>query len=182
MTLGVEKRTLIIVIIFGISTVFIIGAIIFPTVQAIREAEKQTRAVRLFFEERFEKATHLRISAKRIKEISDATDHYAEHLVQHGGELKAATALELIAAKVGVTQKIVSSNVDSLTANDHLLRLSLSLKGTYEQTMAYINEVEHSLYFFSVQNLSISPNTENANNLTDSHMVNMTLDLNLYVN
>ncbi len=176
--LSIEKRVILFVVFLGFITSLIIIGVIIPTIQAIQETKDQTYALRLFLEKRYERASHLKASAKKITEIKTATEHFPEHIFKHGDELRLITMLENTATDAGVDQKITASNMDNLGPFDHELHLTLTITGTYTRVLSYLINLEKGLYFFNVQRLTMTPRTEAT---APANLVNLQLDLNLYV-
>ena len=181
MKLTIEKRTLLIIGGFAIITLIIIGAIIYPAIQAIKKANDDTYALRVFLEKKQQRTTRLRSSLKKMREIKLAAIHYPEHIFVHGDELRLITALEMIATQRNISQKIVHSNLDTVT-NGKNLTLSLIVSGDYPNIVSYLSEIESLAYFLTIKQLQFTQPVNPTNQNSPDSLTTMNLELTLYVN
>lgn len=173
-----EKRILLTIITFTFLSLGIAGGIIYPTFRYIKELDRDTYNLRLTLERKNELATSYRFASKQIEKLRMTMPAFSEHLFSSGNELELITTLETLASTHSVAQRINSSNLDNIT-NQKIL-ISLSVSGTYEKVLSYLNDLEHLPYFVSVNHLNITPFVDRAN-LTTANNMNLNLDLSLYV-
>lgn len=176
MRLNTEKKTLLILTIFGLVTFGITAGIIYPTVYQIKTLNKETEDLRQYLEKKFESTQSLRTSKQKIDEMRLASSEYENYLFYRGNELKLITELEALATNNNLTQKINSSDLDKPVGN--AIHFSLTLSGDYKNSLNYLNALEKSNYFFIIKNIQItsafSPQNSNPNAIT------MNLDILLY--
>ncbi|MFA5770922.1 MAG: hypothetical protein WC894_05515 [Patescibacteria group bacterium] len=177
LNLNTEKKTIIIVIFFSIITLAIIFGIIFPTIQYIKNLEKETTGLREYLENKYENTRAIRTSKKKIEEIESIVTKYPDYLFYHGDELKLITSLENLANNNHVIQRIDNSNLDKL---GDTLNLSLTLNGDYQNIIKYLSSLEKENYYFIITNLQLSSAFNQQNNNLNATIMN--LDLILYVN
>jgi Tfp pilus assembly protein PilO len=173
-----EKRIAITIGLFVLLAGIIVGAVIVPTVLQIRQIDKDTYNLRLSLERKNEQATNYRLALKQIEKLKKEMPPFDNYLFNKGEELKLITSLESLAVKHNVSQRINSSNLDNIT--NQKVQVSLSLSGTYINSLSYLDEIEHLPYFINLTRFSLSPYVDRTNpNQTDN--VVMSLDFNLYV-
>lgn len=178
---GLQKHTLILIIIFPLLSVAISGLVIYPTVSAIIKAEHETYQLRVYLEKKHEQALRSRLSLKKVGLIKSTAARYSRYLFTHGEELAFITLLENTAAQNGVEQKITNSNLDQITNQQLTLRLDLT--GPYHKILNYLVDLEKLDYFLSVRQLRLTPaaNQQNKNNNDTNPQVILSLDIALYV-
>ena len=172
----VENRTIAMLTLFSVIIITVVLAVIWPTISYIKRIRQDTYELRAYLERKYESVANLKRSAKKIDELNDETLYFGQYLFRRGDELKLITALENLAVKNKVTQKIESSNLDKITGSR--LTLTLALSGPYTQVLNYINQLEKINYFVIIEGLQLSP----ASTLTGpTNSVNARLNLSLYV-
>lgn len=173
-----EKRILFTILGFVILALVIAGGVIYPTYRYIRQLDKDTYDLRLSLEKKNEQATNYRFAIKQIDKLKLSMPSFEDHLFNSGNELKLITTLESLASSHGISQKINSSNLDNIT-NQKIL-ISLSITGTYEKALSYLNDLEHLPYFINVNHLSLTPLIDRYS-LSATNNVTLNLDISLYV-
>ncbi len=176
MKMSLEKKIISLVAGFALLSLVLIFGIIWPTITRIRELERETYNLRVYLEKRYQKTINLRSSLKKIEQIKSETRIFPEHLFRAGEELKLITALEGIAAKNMVTQRIISSNVDKIT--NQRLNISLGISGAYHNVLRYLTDLENMNYFITVQLVQLSAAIEPT---THAEATSMNLDVSIYV-
>lgn len=180
MRLNIEKQTIVIVSVFsGIILLIVVGVII-PTTQYIKRLNDETTTLKNYLEKKYETTAHLRSSVKQIEEIKLAVTEYPQYLFKPGDELILITALENIANKNKVTQKIESSNLDQKASD--LIKVSLSVNGKYENTLKYLSDLEKSNYFINIEKIQLTNAGTKPGESTSSTPTNLYLNFSLYVN
>ncbi|MFA6548114.1 MAG: hypothetical protein WCT11_04205 [Candidatus Magasanikbacteria bacterium] len=177
MKLNTEKKTLIILAFFSITTLIVIFGVIFPTIRYIKNLEQETNVLREYLEKKYENTKAIRTSKKKIEEIESIVAKYPDYLFYHGDELKLITSLENLANNNHVTQKLVNSNLDKL---GETVNLSLTIDGDYQNIIKYLSALEKESFYFTITNLQISSAFNQQNN--NLNATTMNLDLILYVN
>ena len=172
-----EKRILFSIGFFVVLVGLIVGLVIVPTVQQIRQIDRDTYKLRLTLERKNEQVTSYRLAVKQIERLKKEMPPFNDYLFMSGEELKLITTLESLASKHNLTQKIVNSSLDNIT--NQRVQMSLSLNGQYIHSLAYLDELEHLPYFINVSHVGITPYTDRNN--TSTNNVIMNVDFNLYV-
>ncbi len=180
MRLNIEKQTTVTVGIFaGIILLIVLGVII-PTARYITRLNNETTDLKDYLERKYENTTHLRSSIKQIEEIKQVVNEYPQYFFKHGDELSLITALENIATKNKVAQKIENSNLDQKATD--LVRVSLSVNGRYENTLKYLSDLEKLNYFINVEKLQLTSAGLKPGENASSTPTNLYLGFSLYVN
>lgn len=180
MKLTLEKRTLLMIIIFALLTIAVIAGVIIPTVRSIQKAVTETQELRVYLEKRYERITNLRTSIKKINGIRAQVSTFPNHLFSRGQELELITTLEEMAANNNVTQKISKSNLDRLT--DNRVTLSLNVTGSYARVLRFLTDLETLPYFLNITKLQLSYTATRLSQVGDEPPISLNLDLSLYVN
>jgi len=178
MKINHEKKVIIIVVIISLATLAVIFGIIWPTINYIKNLERDTTSLRSYLEKKYEHTKNIRTSKQQIEEIGTTVNQYSDYLFFHGDELRLITLLENLAAKNKVTQKIDNSNLDKITGDT--VNISITLTGDYTNILEYLYSLEKENYFLNVEHLQISSAYSPQNNNSDATIMN--LDLTLYVN
>ncbi len=178
MKFNIERKTILILIIFFTGTLLVLFGIMFPTISYISNVNKETIQLREYLEKRYEYTQAIRSSKKMIAEMSSVVTKYQNYLFFKGDELRLITILENLAATNNITQKIDSSNLDSIQGDS--VNISLSLNGDYENIIKYLAALEKKEYFININMLRISSAYTIQNNNPKATIMN--LDLTLYAN
>lgn len=173
-----EKRILLTIIGFVLVCFAIGGGVIYPTYRYIKQIDSDTYNLRVTLERKNEQATNYRFALRQIEKIKKEMPDFTNNIFYSGDELKLITTLETLAADQGVSQRIISSNLDSIT-NQRIL-ISLGISGTYKKVITYLDKLEHLPYFITPTRVTINPITDRANP-DSADNVNMNLDISLYV-
>lgn len=180
MHLNIEKQTIITVGIFSGVILLVILGIILPTAQYITRLNNETSTLKDYLERKYETTAHLRSSIKQIEEIKLAVNEYPKYLFKPGDELALITTLENLASKNKVTQKIENSNLDQKASD--LIKVSLSINGTYENTLQYLSDLEKINYFTNIEKIQLTSAGVKPGENASSTPTNMYLNFSLYVN
>lgn len=180
MRLNIEKQTTVTVGIFaGIILLIVLGVIV-PTAQYITRLNNETTTLKDYLERKYETTTHLRSSIKQIEEVKQVVSEYPQYFFRPGDELALITALENIATKNKVIQKIENSNLDQKSAG--LVRVSLSVNGQYGKTLSYLSDLEKLNYFINIERLQLTSAGLKPGESASSTPTNLYLGFSLYVN
>lgn len=176
MQLKQDQKLLIMIGVFGTFALLIVGGVILPTVSYIKQADRDTYNLRVYLEKKYNRSISAHESVKQIEKIKADVASFDNHIYRGGNELKLITLLEDLALHASVTQKIISTNLDQVI--DQHVTISLGITGTYQNTLAYLANLEKTPYFIAVNHLSLSPITDRME--PSKNMVNLTIDLSLY--
>lgn len=176
MQLKQDQKLLIFIGVFTTFAVLIFACVIIPTVSYIKQADQDTNNLRDYLEKKYDRSVNAHESIKQIEKIKIDVASFDDYIYRNGNELKLVTLLEDLALHASVTQKIVSSNLDQVT--DQHVTVSLSLTGTYQNTITYLANLEKAPYFITINHLSLSPITDRTD--PTKSLVNLNLDLSLY--
>lgn len=178
MRLTLERKIILVTALFGLGSLCIIGLVIIPTIHNIKQLDQETYELRLSLERRYQNNINIRSMLAQVDQTKQAVALFSDHLLRPGHELDLITLLETLATKSGVTQRVVDSNLDS----DHSKQIvmSLSIVGPYANVLSYLDGLEHSPYFITIDHLYLAP-TITPDDQAGAGMVTLNLDVNLYV-
>ena len=178
MRLSLEKKIIVLLAAFSALIAVIILAVIAPTIRQIKDLRRDTYALRTYLEKKLQRSARFHATLRKTAEIKKQAENFSRYLFHRGDELALITTLETLAAKNGVTQKIESSNLDSVSNN--LITLSISTTGGFRNTLTYLTSIERIQYFINLQRLQLTPIFSRASpDQLDG--VNGRFDLTLYV-
>lgn len=177
MRLALEKKIIIAIAALAGIAALIIGGVIVPTIRYIKDLDNETYELRVYLEKKYERSLNVRSTLKQVETIKAELTNVLDRLFREGDELNLITDLEAIAAKNAVSQKIISSNLDSIA--DHRVTMSLTITGDYLDILNYLADIENERYFISITHVAIAPSV-GQNRLTDDSMA-MNLDISVYV-
>lgn len=165
------------VIILLVVCAAIILGVILPVVRKIRALNSQTAQIRAYLEQKYENTRHLRATKQKIEDIKAGAEQYPNFLFKAGNELTLITALEDIAAKNKIKQKIENSNLDKIT--NQQIRLSINAEGSYLNLLNYLADIENVNYFLNARQFNFTPG---ANAADKNSPASLRLELSLFVN
>ena len=105
---------------------------------------------------------------QKISDIKKSMEDLSSRVIRSGDELTLITALEELANKNGVVQKIEYS-ASALKKNT--LGINISLEGPYENLLRYLNDFERSRYFLHISNFQLAPVLTNEKVSGSSRMI-----------
>ena len=109
-----------------------------------------------------------------MEKIKSKVQLFPQHIFRRGDELKLITALENIAAKNKVSQKINGSNIDKVNAPT--INISLSISGKYSNVLNYLADIENMRYFISAPQAQMY-STVDPSSKTETTYMNLELAL-----
>lgn len=180
MRLSIERQTAITIVSLSLITALIIGLVLLPTIQHIKDLRQQTYNLRLFLEKKYERSVHLHASLGSIRDLNQKTARYQEYIFHAADELRLVTQLEALAAATHVTDTIASANLDKRTAD--YIDLSLSVTGSYRDTLNFFERLERTVpYFLIIKNFQLSPGINRSAPAAAEAIANLHLDIRVYV-
>ncbi|MDD4476541.1 MAG: hypothetical protein PHY40_00035 [Patescibacteria group bacterium] len=177
--IALEKKIIIIVAALAVLMAAIIFGVILPTVRNIQLLNKETYEIRTYLEKRSQSVKQVYNSIKQIEKIKNEIQEYEKRIFGVGGELKLITALEQIATKNKINQKIERSNLDE--QKNKQITMSLDIKGTYLNVLNYLADLENLDYFLNVEEIFLTPDYK-AGAEENFEQADMRLNIKLYVN
>lgn len=180
MRLNIEKQTIVTVGVFSFIILLIVVGVIVPTAGYIKKLNDETTNLKNYLEKKYESTVHLKSSIKKIEEIKSIVDEYPNYFFKPGDELALITALENIATKNKVTQKVENSNLDQKT-NDWV-KMTLSVSGGYDNVLKYMADLEQLKYFINIEKIQLTSGGTKPNEIVSSTPTNLYFGLNIYVN
>lgn len=152
--LNLEKRTILILTLFLISTTIVIMAIILPTIRYIQNLSKDTGNLREYLNKKYETNHSLLTLKQRIEEDKTALETYKDYIFFKGDELQLITRLENLSDHYQVNQEINNTDLDK---PGDFIHLSLTITGNYRNLLQYLLALEKQIYFLQIKNLHLSP-------------------------
>ena len=156
--MNTKRKTLIIIssAIAGMALIYFF--IISPSIKEMQEISQQIYNQRVYLEQKYKQAQHLKQSTQDIKRIRPLIPKLTNILIPAGQELKLVTNLEQLAKKHQIKQTI---NL-SLKNSDHQksivkVPIVLELQGNFIQILKYLSELEQANYYVNFHTLIFQP-------------------------
>ena len=178
MKVTLEKKTILTSLGFMLGLILVVAIVIIPVSLAIHQMQTDMFQLRLFLEQRLERATRLKAAAKNLPEIKATAAGWKDRLVERGDELRLITFLENLAAKNGVKYKITSSNLDKPA--EPRLALTIAAAGSYRKILSYLAGLEKSDYFIMARSVNLQRHPETATDIDNDPMTILTLGIETY--
>ncbi len=173
--LSLERRTIIILALFLLSTTVVIVLLFLPTVRYIKNISDDTGKLREYLNKKYESSHSLLNYKQRIEENKAAIEEYKDYLFFKGDELQLITKLENLADTYQVNQKINNTDLDK---PGNTLHISLTVTGNYQNLLQYLLALEKQIYFLQVKTVHFSPGFSTPADNPQAAILN--LDLVLY--
>ncbi len=158
-----------------LSTIIIVGVLILPTVNYIKNLRDDTGNLRQYLNKKYETNHSLLNYKQKIDEGKNAIEEYKNYIFFKGDELQLITKLENLSDHYQVNQKINNTDLDK---PGDVIHLSLTITGDYANLTQYLWALEKQVYFLQVKNLHLSPGFSTPTDNPQSAILN--LDLVLY--
>lgn len=178
LTINNEKKTIIYLSVFFIAVLIVVFYVILPTIHYIININTDTANLRNYLEKKSDDVHALKISKTKTDEVGSTVKKYQDYLFFHGDELRLINSLENMATFNHLDQKIENSDLGKNLGNT--IHISVSTRGSYFDSLHYINDLERGNYFIQIQKILIAPTQELTAEKTDGTLMN--IDLLLYVN
>lgn len=142
---------------FSLLAIAIYFGIILPTVHYIDKINKDTYNLRIYLEKRYEGIARLRLTMRNFDEIKNSVNSFGDYIFKtdNEDELKLITALEEIAGKNNIKQKIKYASPNGESGK--LLNFSLESSGSYANVARYISDLERMKFFLHIEQLQMTP-------------------------
>jgi len=160
-----QQRNIIITISLIIICVTVSTFLIYPSVFGIISISKEIEVERAGLEERYQEGMSIKRVYADYENIKNELSLMNSAILKVGEELKFITSLENIARDNNLTQKL-DMDADSVKQFEgyQIMRISLSLNGSYEDLMNYLIQIEKMEYYINIDSIEMSggqPNTSN---------------------
>lgn len=138
-----EKRIFYLTGGFVLAWVLIIGLLIYPRYRAITKINSEINELRAQLELKYEKTKRLHRSKINLASAQDLANKYQNLFLRKGDELKLIVALESLAEKHGLKQKInMSPEPRLVTKKLFAFDLNVSVSGNLFDMLAYLHDLE----------------------------------------
>lgn len=128
---------------FVLAWVLIIGLLIYPRYRAITKINGEISELRAQLELKYEKTKRLHRSKINLASAQDLISQYQELFLKKGDELKLIVALETLAEKHHLNQKInMSPEPRVVTKKLSAFDLNVSVSGNFSDLLAYLYDLE----------------------------------------
>jgi Tfp pilus assembly protein PilO len=153
----VNKRILVSIGILGGATLILYGAIVVPSVLAIKEANAKITEEHANIERRYLLRNIMRRSLSLLEDAKSQLTELSAAAIREGQELDFISALESAAAGSGVAQDIVLETVNQkdLSRWEKEVPLRLVVVGDYLRVLDYLRALERLPYVVIVDSLQI---------------------------
>lgn len=153
-----RKITISIIIVLAITSL-IIYFVILPTAEDIKKISNDVYLERVDLEKKYLRGQLLKKTIKDFEEIKPEQDKLASIFIMEGEELKFITALEKISAANNLEQNLQLQTNQSKISKDELyytLPLKVTVQGSFDKILKYLQDLEKINYYFNVSSINIS--------------------------
>jgi Tfp pilus assembly protein PilO len=162
--------------IFAAATLFVASTLIvffiaWPTVKKIQHYNDSIQEERAALENKYTNRRNIKNIIADLKYVDAGLEPiYKQILINKGEEVKFISALETIAAKTNVVQKLTLEK-NGANFGDNLLRYSISiaLSGNYIDTIKYINALETANYYININSVKFNSTKDKNAQSVDSN-------------
>lgn len=154
----VNRRITILILVLGGACLLLVGALIVPTVLAIREAEAKIAGINREIESRYTLRRHTRKTLNVMTEIRQRLRAVVGTSIAEGEELTFVSALEQAATDAGVSQDIVLETVNEqeISAWEKEIPLKIRVSGNYRDFLVYLRKIERLPFYVIILNLELT--------------------------
>jgi len=155
--LNLKTKIIISIIIFVISIFSIVFFIVVPSIKDIRKIKNDIKDQQIDLEEKYLKGQSLRRLSTKIKQVEEEIKVLDQVFVDKHNGLDFITALENIANKNNITQKLNLVSPDEID-EDVIIKnnIQLSSKGSFDNIVNYLLDLEALNYYVNINRLEIS--------------------------
>ncbi|MFH0856659.1 MAG: hypothetical protein V1860_02055 [bacterium] len=167
----IKNQILYFVLTISLAIIVIAGFIILPTMRNIKDMSDKITELKVELEKKYDNRQTLRSEMNRYKKIDENIEKFLEIYVKENGQLLFITAIEDIAAKNNLDQKInmldlaesPNKNKAGTQSNAYSSRINIHLKGGYADILKYLSDTRKISYYINIQSISISKLSEQKN-------------------
>jgi Tfp pilus assembly protein PilO len=136
----------------------VIYFIILPSLKEINRIKTSINQERIDLEEKYQKSQGLKKLTTNLKTIEGKVEHIDQVFISENRELEFITALEQIADKNNVTQKITLGKVQAVTVDKFYKKFPLQIQaqGTYINLIDYLQDLETLTYYINIKSIELS--------------------------
>ncbi len=135
----------------------IIFLVIIPSTEEISKMKQNIMKERIDLEQKYEKGLSLKKLSENLKTIEPRMLALNQTFISANRELEFITALEGIAAKNGVSQKI-SLGKPAATGDKPYKKtpLNIQIQGSYRNAASYLRDLERSNYYINIKSIEMA--------------------------
>lgn len=138
-----------------------VGAIIYfvvvPSLKEIKRMQADIEAQRTDLEEKYQKGQSLKKLTESLEAIEPKLERLDQVFINQNRELEFITALEDIAGKQGVDQKITLGKIQPAKNKDYQkMPITISAGGRYADLIRYLLALESSNYYINISSIEIA--------------------------
>lgn len=180
--LDLKKKIIISSIFFFAVILGIICFIVVPSIKDIKMIRDSIEEQRIGLEKKYIRGQSLRGLTEKIKKVEERIEEIDNIFVDRNKGLEFIKALEDLAEKNNVIQKINISISDEPFANDfEKIPVQLFVQGTLENQANYLVGLETMEYYINVDSIDISSITPGEDEVTNkSNYISLLLSANTY--
>ena len=153
-----QRKMIIMILTVLITSGLIVYFIILPTVKDIKKITASVYAERLDLEKKYLRGQLLKATVENFEKVKDQLPLLAASFVAAGQELNFIQTLENIANRHQIDQdlKLNTEQLDKKTGDPATLPFSLTLHGTFGQTMDYLQDLERLNLYLIISEFDIA--------------------------
>ncbi|MBU1164075.1 type 4a pilus biogenesis protein PilO [Patescibacteria group bacterium] len=153
--MNIVKKFIIYLVIVIIIYVSIIFFVIIPTTSDIQAISDQIYNERIDLEKRYKKGQLIKQLVEDFRKIKPQQDRLELIFVKESEILNFVTSLENLANNNNIDLSIKLKEIEN-TNNIASMPLDLTIGGSYQNVIAYLNDIEKQDYYFSIDSIRIN--------------------------
>lgn len=155
--MSIKQKIISYIVLVVIAIGGLIYLIILPTAKDIKKINDDVLAERIDLEKKYLRGQLLRTTIENFEKIKPQEDKLNEIYIGQNEELKFITALENIANKYNLDQKIqLAENTDTGSVIYESLALNITTSGSYINILQYLKDIERLNFYFNISKISVT--------------------------
>ena len=135
--------------------------IILPSVDQIEQIKIDIYQNQLVLEQKYQRSQSLKKLSANLKSIEGKIENIDQVFISQNRELEFITALEQIAEKKNVRQKIILGKTQSAVGDKFYKKIPLQIQaqGNYPDILQYLQGLEALNYYINIKSIDLSANS-----------------------
>jgi len=159
--LTTKRKIALFLLIFLLVGLTIAYTIIIPTTKAIIKERDLIIMQKIELEKKISREKNMAKLSEKLKIIKPQIETIENTFINKNRELEFITTLEGIALKNNVIQKLNLKTAENLEKNYIKIPLDINIRGTYDNLLNYISDLENYKYYININSIQFSFTQDN---------------------
>lgn len=165
-----KNKIILLNIVIAVIIVFVLYFIIIPNVEIIKKIQFDIQSQLIELENKYKKSQSLRQVSDNLKQIEPQISLLDQVYIKQDQELLFITALEDLATKNHITQKLNLGNVKVNTTPQKSI-LQINTQGNFVDQIGYLRGLESLNYYINIKTIEIYKNSTDNQESTSMTLV-----------